>query len=62
MTVTKVKSNDRRLYKVKIAEKDTLGLDLNLEFDYDEVPSAFYSVPLSKDKTNYFAAVKKAGL
>ena len=41
---------------------DSIGLDFTFKFNYSEVPSSMWTIPLSQDKTNYFAAMKKPGL
>jgi hypothetical protein len=61
MSVTKRSDVNKKLYKLKIVEK-SINLNVELDFDYDEVPSSVIVVPMSVDKTYYFAALKKPGL
>lgn len=46
---------ERSLYKVKLSEKGILNLDLELNFDYQEVPSLVFVSPLTSDLSTYFA-------
>ena len=63
MSVTKTKGTTARSYTVKLLSKDKkLDLDLELTFNYDDGPSVFYAVPMSRDKTSYFSSMKKSNL
>ena len=54
--------NDKNKYLIQI-QAPGIGLEeLNLLFDYSEVPSMNWVMPLSQDKTQYFTTMKKAGL
>ena len=59
MSITKVRGTT---YKVSLLEKTKLDLELDMEFDYSTAPSHVYTTPLNKDKTAYFATLKKPGL
>ena len=61
MSVTNRSDGNKRFYKLKIVEK-SINLNVELDFDYNEVPSSVIVVPMSVDKTYYFAALKKPGL
>lgn len=61
-SVTKVKGSDKREYRVQIREPTTLQIDVDLTFDYDSAASSFFSVPMTADKTTYFANLKKSAL
>ena len=59
MSVTRI---ERSLYKIKLSEKGSLNLDLEVNFDYEEVPSCVYVTPLTNDLKTYFSSLKKPGL
>ncbi len=54
--------HNQRLYRIKLLDRTTLDLDLELDFAYDDSPASIYLQPMSQDKKYYFANLKKAGL
>ena len=59
MSITHIQ-NDK--YRVRIVEKSKLNLELELDFDYNTAPSHVFTAPLNKDRSAYFATLKKPGL